>query len=360
MFVTYIRKPYYHHTVHSVKRSMPPQSQILVKVGDELRPEKIVGIGRKSVGFRRVNAAQQLAIKPADLPKHMTKLQGSYVNKGDVLAEQKQLFGARTKKVLSPIKGVIQAIDATSGVITLNYEPEELRIVSGVYGTVSEVDPEEYIVTIKTNVLEVNGIIGIGNRREGSLHFVGQPDLPLSEKQVEQSWENKIIVGGSLLTRKVLYHCIALKVQGIITGGMHWEDYAALVGSRGRFEDVGISIILTEGFGNIPFSSKLHEYLHAYEGQFSFVEGATSKLVIPDNGDTPRDKRHHHGSYAVLDVGMRVRMHTLTHHGDFGHVKELRENSKLENGIMTHVAIVELHDTSVLEVPVTCLEIVEE
>lgn len=360
MFITYRRLPQYKHTVHSVKRTMPQDSQILVKIGDEVRPEKIVGIGRKSVGFRRINAAEQLGVKPEELKEHVTKMPGSYVNKDDVIAENKKMFGLRASQVVSPIKGVIYSVDEATGVITMNYEPEEIRIVSGVHGTVSDIDPDEYTVTMKTNVLELTGRVGLGNRREGSIHLVGQPDLPISEKQIEASWENKIIVGGSLITRKVLYHCIALKVQGIVTGGMHWEDYASLVGSRGKFEDVGISIILMEGYGNMPLSKELFDYLHQYQGKFSFIEGATNKLVVPDSGDIPRAKGTSERVYGTLEEGTPVKLLTLQGRGESGTIKELHENVKLENGITTDTATVVSYNGTEVEVPVSSLEIVKD
>jgi len=330
-----------------------------VKIGDEVRPEKIVGLGRKSVGFRRINASEQLGIKPSDLKESVTKMPGSYVNKGDVIAENKKMFGLRKAQVISPIKGVILSIDEKIGVITMNYEPEELKIVSGVHGTVSDIDPDEPTVTMKSSVLELSGRVGLGNRREGAIHLVGQPDLPISEKQVEPSWENKIIVGGSLITRKVLYHCIALKVQGIVTGGMHWEDYAALVGSRGKFEDVGISLILMEGYGNMPLSKELFDYMHQYEGKFSFIEGAVAKLVVPDTSDIQRTKRGSERVYGTLEEGTPVKLLTLQRRGESGTIKELHENVKLENGLITDTATVVTYDGSEVDVPVSSLEIVD-
>lgn len=358
MFITYRRLPQYRHTVHSVKRTLPQDSQILVKIGDEVRPEKIVGIGRKSVGFRRIDAAEQLGVKPSEVKEYVTKMPGSYVNKDDVIAENKKMLGLRTAQVLSPIKGVVLSVDETTGVITMNYEPEELKIVSGVHGTVSDIDPNEFMVTMKTNVLEITGRVGLGNRREGSVHLVGQPDLPISEKQVESSWENKIIVGGSLITRKVLYHCIALKVQGVVTGGMHWEDYAALAGSRGKFEDVGISIILMEGYGNMPLSRELFDYMHQFEGKFSFIEGAANKLVIPDSSDVQRTKQRSERTYGTLDEGTVVKLLTLQRRGESGTIKELHENVRLENGLTADTATVVTYDGSEIDVPVSSLEIV--
>ncbi|MCA9397805.1 hypothetical protein KC573_03165 [candidate division WWE3 bacterium] len=360
MFLGYTKDSYYRYTTHTINRSLPPNAQILVKVGDVVRPEKIVGIGRKSAGFRNIDAAKVLGVPSNELSQYVTKTPGSYVNKGEVLGEKKSLLGIKNKPLISPADGILSDINTDNGVISLEYMPEELRVVAGVSGTVTEIDPNGPEITIKTDVLEVKGALGLGKRREGSIHIVGQPDLPLSEKQIGPTWENKIIVGGSLLTRQVLYHCVALKVQGIITGGMHWEEYASLIGSRGRFEDIGISIILTEGYGNLPMSPKLFQKLQEYEGKFSFIWGGSARLMLPDQKAKERTEftTEEISKYVVLEEGMKVRLMTLDHHGEFGTIKKLDEQVHLENGVITDVATIELYNGETKVVPATSFEVI--
>lgn len=356
MSLGYIRKPYYQHSVHSITRTLPTTSQILVKVGDEVRPEKIVGLGRKSAGFRNIDAAEVLNVKPKELKKLLTKTIGSYVNKGESLGGKKGTLGVGKKNLISPVDGIMTALDETTGIITLEYMPEEVRVVSGVNGTVTNIDPEAPEITIQTKVLEVKGALGLGKRREGGIHIVGQPDLPLSEKQIDPTWENKIIVGGSLLTKQVLYHCVALKVQGIVTGGMHWEEFSSLVGSRGRFEDIGISIVLTEGYGNLSMAPGLFKKLQTYEGKFSFIWGGSSKLIIPDVAEAPTPG--HALEFISLAEGQRVRLLTLDHHGELGVISQLNEGTVLDNEIKTDTAVITLNNGETLVLPTTSIEVI--
>jgi hypothetical protein len=363
MFLGYARYPYIRYTTHNVTRSLPGNAQVLVKVGDEVRPEKIVGIGKKSAGFRTVDATSVLGVQAKDLKNHLNKTVGSYINKGEVIAQRSSLMGIQKKELKSPVDGILRHINDQTGVLTLEYRPEEMRVVSGVKGTVTEIDPQKNEITISTNVLEVHGSLGIGKRREGSIHVVGQPDLPLSEKQIDPTWENKIVVGGSLLTKQVLYHCVALKVQGIVVGGIHWEDFATLIGTRGRFEDIGISVIVTEGFGNLPIPIKLFEQLQSFEGKFSFVWGGTARLLIPHqevSGAKPQEHIDSPTRYTRLTEGMRVRLLTLERGGDFGTIRQLVEDTYLPSGIRTSTAQVELYNGETIRVPTTELEVVPE
>ncbi|MCA9390046.1 hypothetical protein KC571_01470 [candidate division WWE3 bacterium] len=358
MLLGYVRRPHYQYTTHTVTRSLPGRAQILVKVGDAVRPEKIVGIGRKSAGFRNIDAAQILHVKPHELKALISKTPGSYITKGEILGIKKGVLGFKPRNLISPVDGILSSLNEQTGVITVEYMPEEIRVVSGVSGVVTDIEPQSPEISIQTKVLEVKGMLGLGKHREGGIHVVGRPDLPLSEKQIDPTWENKIIVGGSLITKQVLYHCVALKVQGIVTGGMHWEEFSSLIGSRGRFEDIGISLILTEGYGNLPMSASLHSKLEGYEGKFSFIWGGSSKLIIPDQASDESQKSSQEFEYIPLSVGMKVRLLTLDHHGEFGTINELSENQELENGVITDTATVELYNGENKIIPITSFEVV--
>lgn len=363
MFLGYARYPFSRYTMHHVTRSLTEGAQVLVKVGEEVRPEKIVGIGKKSAGFRTLDAAAALKVPPQDVKKYLIKMTGSYINKGEVIAQRSIALGLRSKQLKSPVDGVLQQMNEQTGILTLEYRPEELRVVSGVKGVVSNIDPHKNEITISTNVVEVHGALGIGQRREGSIHVVRQPDLPLSEKQIDPTWENKIVVGGSLLTKQVLYHCVALKVQGIVVGGIHWEDFSTLIGSRGRFEDIGISVIVTEGFGNLPIPPKLFESLQANEGKFSFIWGGMARLLIPHQdteGAKPQKHIHAQARYARLTEGMRVRLLTLNRRGEFGTIRQLSEDTYLGSGIVAPAAHIELYNGETALVPITGIEVIPD
>lgn len=362
MFLSYCKKQSFEFTSHQVKRDIPLHAQILVKVGEEVRPEKIIAIGRKIVGFRRIELAKPLGVKPAEVEQYVMKVVGSYVMEGEVLAEVSKFGGFKKKQITSPIKGVIRAIDTKQGMMTLDYEPEDQKVVAGVTGEIESIDPEDGTIMIKTYVLDVSGIFGFGKPRDGSLHIVAQPDLPLTEKMVDSSWAGKIIVGGSNISKRVLFHCIALKVQGVVVGGMHWEDYASLMSTRSRFEDVGISLIVTEGFGNLAMDRDLYDHVHELDARFSFITGSSAQLMIPVDRekeatshvqDTQRDSH-----YCTLEVGAKVRLRTLIARGEFGIIKKLKQDELLPSGIQLDSVEVELASGATIVVPTTSVEVI--
>jgi hypothetical protein len=88
------------------------------------------------------------------------------------------------------------------------------------------------------------------------------------------------VVGGAFAGAEVLARARAVGVKGIVVGGMHDKDLRALLGydlgvAITGTENVGFTLILTEGFGRIPMAGKTFELLKKLEGRKACVSGAT-------------------------------------------------------------------------------------
>jgi len=99
-------------------RKLPYKGEILVSPGDLVEPDTVVArINYVPGRLVKHNAAQEIAVSPQDLEKHVTVRLGQMVEKGETLAVAGDFFAGRTSK--SPVKGVVAMVSRYLGRIYL-------------------------------------------------------------------------------------------------------------------------------------------------------------------------------------------------------------------------------------------------
>jgi hypothetical protein len=161
-------------------------------------------------------------------------------------------------------------------------------------GTVVETIPRQGVV-VESACSLVQGIFGIGGEVWGELLLaVASPDEPLGPGHLKPDMKGKIVVGGSFLPSETLTKAKELGVAGLVVGGIHDKDLRALLGydlgvAITGTEQVGFTLILTEGFGAIPMAAKTFRLLSAHSGRQASISGATQiragvirpEIIIP-------------------------------------------------------------------------------
>src|SRR6476469_8215121 len=138
-------------------------------------------------------------------------------------------------------------------------------------------------------------MVGIGGEGWGEvLVAVSTPDEPLGLGHLTPEMKGKIVVGGSFLSAETMVRAKELGIVGLVVGGIHDKDLRALLGydlgvAITGSEQVGFTLILTEGFGAIPMASKTFRLLSAHSGQKASISGSTQiragvirpEIIIP-------------------------------------------------------------------------------
>jgi hypothetical protein len=123
------------------------------------------------------------------------------------------------------------------------------------------------------------------------------PDETLAADRLTAGMKGKIVVGGSFLGADTLTRAREIGVAALIVGGIHDKDLRALLGydlgvAITGTEKIGLTVILTEGFGTIPMAAKTFALLSKHQGQKASVSGATQiragvirpEIIIPADG----------------------------------------------------------------------------
>ncbi len=273
-----------------VKRSLPQgKGRISIMTGQEVSPGDIIGEGQSSAGFRSFNLAHELRVSPKQALRFLKRPLGQIIYQGELLAAREVLFGLRRKIFLSPVDGLVDYYDEGSGILRIKLLPKVSKLASGVYGIVEEINPTTGTILIKTVASIIYGVFGSGREREGIIRVLGRPDELISSRQITEQMRGQIVVGGSLVFQEALEQAISSRVVGIISGGTNSCDYRSMVGGdwnlfKKHWSDVGLTLMVTEGFGSIPIGDDIFELLQEYDRRFGIMDGNRARLILP-SGD---------------------------------------------------------------------------
>jgi hypothetical protein len=362
------------HAVLRRERRLPLKGEVLVALGAELSADTIVARTELPGNVQTVNVAAKLAMDPARVPDALTVPVGSAAKKGEVIAEGKSLFGLVRQRATAPADGTIESVSPITGQLILREPPIPVEIDAYVRGRVAEVLPAEGVVVECVGAL-MQGIFGVGGETFGALRMVaGSPDQELSAGQLIAAHRGCVVVGGSYVSHDTLMRARELGIAAVVVAGFDDRDLRQLLGrdlgvAITGAEDLGFTLVLTEGFGRIRMAERTWRLLGAHEGEQASVSGATQiragvmrpEIVIPrldamEGGPRPSPEA------LGLEVGSVLRVIREPFFGRIARVVELpAELQPLETEARVRVMVVEFaDDRSRAVVPRANVELIED
>ena len=356
------------------QRSLPLLGDVIVKKGDVLKAEDVVARTHLPGKVHAINAVNRLGIQPKDLREYMLKKEGDPVQKDEPIAETKPWVKMLKAILHSPITGTIESISTVTGQILLREPPKPIQVHAYIDGTVTEVMEKEGVV-VETTATFIQGIFGVGGETVGELAIaVNKPDDILTADCIQPAYKDKIIVGGAFIQHDVIDKAKNAGVRGIIVGGFDDEDLKKLLGydlgvAITGSEEIGISLIITEGFGKIQMAQGTFELLKSRAGAKTSINGATQiragvvrpEIIIPHNTTSKTsgeylDKPIGRG----MEIGDQVRIIRAPYFGKIGKIKALPfAPQKIETEATVRILEVEFPDGSTAIVPRTNIEMIE-
>jgi len=356
------------------ERILPLKGQVLVKEKAKVKGEDVVAETLLPGKVLPFNLANKLGVTPSQLEKYIKIKPGDKITKQTILAENSGLFGLGIFKseVRSPIEGEVENISAVTGQILLREPRIPVQVRAFIDGIVTKVIPEEGVV-IENKSAYIQGIFGIGDEITGELKMLAEtPDDELDAAKINESCKDKIIVAGSFIPYHVIDTAIKHGVKGIITGGIDDQDIKKLLGydigvAITGHENIGLTIICTEGFGKITMAKKTFDLLKKFDGQKASVHGHTQiragvirpEIIIPMafEADELITKE---ATLPVLEIGTMIRIIRQPHFGTIARVTALPEElTKVESETMVRILEAEFDDGSKVRIPRANVEVIE-
>ena len=316
------------------ERRLPLKGTVLVPVGAAVDAGSLVARTELPGNVQTVNVASRLAVDPAKVPEALTRPIGSEVKKGEVIASAKSLFGFVTNNVASPADGTIESVSSITGQLILREPPIPVEVNAYVRGTVAEVLPGEGVV-VEMRGAFLQGIFGVGGETFGTIAVgVASPDDELRSDRLRPEHKGQVVVGGSYVSYDTLMHARQLGVAAVVVGGFDDGDLRRLLGKDlgvaiTGSEDLGLTLVLTEGFGRIRMADRSWRLLNDQQGRLASVSGATQiragvmrpEILIPS--DAPAGGGTESDPGAGLEIGTLLRVIREPYFGRIGRVTEL-------------------------------------
>jgi hypothetical protein len=343
-------------TVVRRERRLPLKGDVCVVAGAAVGPESVIARCVLPGNIQTVNLAAKLGVDPAAVGGTLLKPVGSAVALDETIAEAKAMFGLMRNRVASPADGTLESVSSVTGQLLVRERPIPVEVNAYVRGHVAEVLPGEGAV-VESRAALVQGIFGVGGETNGRLAIATSgPGQSLEASHLKPEHRGAVVVGGDHVTHATVLRARELGVRALVVGGFDDRDLRQLLGRdlgvaiTGQ-EELGITLVLTEGFGRIGMAARTWELLNAHAGKVASVSGATQIRagVLRPEILIPLDE--HGGAHAseaeggTLEVGSFVRVIRQPWFGRLGCVVELpAELAALDTEARVRVLVVEFAD----------------
>lgn len=357
-------------------RDLPVPGTVLIDKGEKTGFNTIVARTFVPGDVEIVKVANDLQVDPEfnDITRYMKKKVGDKVSKDELIAEYKALFGLINYKSTSSTEGVIESVSNESGQVLIRGDDVPVEIESYIPGTCSIIR-QDVGVDIACSGAYIQGIFGLGGEISGELFIlVDNPSQILTDDIINETCKDKILIGGSIVTSKALRKAVEVGAKGIIVGGINAPDLNEFIGydigvAITGNEELGITLIVTEGFGHMNMAEATFEILKKYNGELTSINGATQiragvirpEIIIPHEIEGIDISSSDIVEETGLEIGTKIRVIREPYFGHLGKVTELPVALAIvETESKVRVLEAELDDGRQVIVPRANVEIIKE
>lgn len=354
-------------------RRLPLKGEVLVEVGQQVEPQTPVARTELPGNVTMIRAADRLGVSPGELRGILRKQVGDAVREGELLAETKGLWGRWFKAALyAPHAGTLEYINEVTGNIGLRHPPQRVEINAYIRGSVTALLPGEGAV-ITTRGALVQGIFGIGGERQGRLRVLASSRQEKVEPaRVDAECQGRVIVIGGRATFELMQQVQRCGAVGLVAAGILDTDLKRLLGydigvAITGHEQVGFTLVLTEGFGEIQMAQRTFDLLQSLDGEEASISGATQiragvlrpEVIVARPELAEAELPPPWEGSQELAVGTPIRLIREPYFGVLGTVTALPPAlQRIDSGAAVRVLVASLEDGREVTVPRANVEIV--
>jgi hypothetical protein len=355
------------------ERRLPLPGEVLVKDGQAVGADQVVAKTDLPGNVQPINVANLLSLEPADIKEFMLKQEGDTIEKDEPLARSGGLFGMFKTTYKSPTSGTVESVSDVTGQVLIREAPIPVEVKAYIDGVVTEVFPKEG-VAVETIASFIQGIFGLGGEANGELAMAcSGPDEVLTEGEIDQGCRGKVLVGGSLIELTALRKAVKLGAKGVVVGGFDDQDVKEILGydlgvAITGHEELGTTLMITEGFGKIRMAQRTFELLKNLVGRKASINGATQiragvirpEVVIPLEDIADKKMIAEKKGSEGMVIGSQIRIIRQPYFGMLATVTDLPAPlQKLPTEARVRVCEVELEDGKKVILPRANVELIE-
>jgi hypothetical protein len=355
------------------ERKLPLWGDVLVNKGDRVNAEDVVARALLPGPVHPKNLAGELGISPSELKNALIVKKGESIKKGQVIARARVFFGLFKVEATSPIDGYLEDYSEITGQVILRENPIPVEVLAYLDGVVEEVIPKEGVI-IRTVAALVQGIFGVGGEKIGTLKVaVDSPYDILKSDRINENLKGAIVVGGRTADIDAINKAAEVGIKALVLGSVddgvlrEFVGYDIGVAITGN-ENVPFTLIITEGFGDLPMAERTFNLFKKFEGLKASANGATQiragvqrpEVIIFRKDVDPFEEVEDKLESGHLDIGTTVRIIRDPYFGEIGTVIDLpNEPIVIETESKVRVLKVRLMDGREVVIPRANVELIE-
>ncbi len=298
-----------------VTRPFPDGGDPAVRPGDAVSPRTLIG----HANTEQALCVVRLETDNKQVQAMIMKNAGDHVHKGEMIAYHTYLFGLGYREYVSPVDGTIASLDEEWGFVTIREDPRPYyAFVSGV---VRAADQSGVLIEAAGGF--VSGSAAAGGAAWGEAFVVPwHGDDPMEVADLPQSLVGKVVIAPTWVDESGLDALFRRGARGLVTGGMDarifrsltaalagltWDEYRARyyhpefeAGEDFHYaagDEVGLTVVLTEGFGHLPMREEARAVLVPVDGEPVYLSGAglcpfvVACTACPPESEEVRDEK---------------------------------------------------------------------
>ena len=353
----------------SKERLLPLKGKVHIDVDSAVESDTIVASTEIPGNVQMLNMVNKLNIDPKQIEDCMLVDINEHIKKGQIIAQNKGLFGLFKTEVVSPIDGQVINISKVTGQVVISEKPLPIEVDAYIPGKINKVYKNEGVV-VNSQGTFIQGIIGIGGEKKGLIKLlVDKPNQNLDLSLIDSSLKNNIIVCGSYINYEIYKKAKDCGVKGIICGGVDYNTISNILGYSLGVAITGTedttTLIITEGFGTINMALKTFNLLKDNDGKQASINGATqirAGVLRPEifiESDSNVNSKEISEDDLIISEGSIVRIIREPYFGKIGKITSLPfELIKMKSETKVRVAEVEFDDNSKDIIPRANLEVI--
>jgi hypothetical protein len=334
------------------ERVLPIPGKVLVRKGQKVNATDTIVEANLSSEHILLDIARGLGVPVTQADQYIKCVAGDGLAEGDIIAGP---LGLTRRVVRSPCNG--QIILAGGGQVLIQTATQPFQLKAGIPGDVMDLVSDRGAIVETTGSL-IQGVWGNGRVDFGVMMVVAKsPNHILTPDQLDVSLRGSVVLAGHCQDVEALKTAEELPVRGLILASMT----VSLIPVATQMQ---FSIILIEGFGQIPMNSAAFKLLSTNDRREVAINaelwdryaGKRPEIAIPlpspSNLPVPRET----DSFAL---DQQVRVLRAPHCGEIGTLTGVKGLVTLPSGISAQAAEVRLESGKSAILPLANLEVLE-
>jgi len=310
------RKVFYNKHIF-LEKTLPKEGELLVKVGDMVRPFDILGYTYLSLNSKDLKLPAGSKLQVSD---------GEAVAFDQVLSRKKKFL--KNEEIRAPFSGVVQI--KSNSALAVHTPAEKFNLVSGIEARVVKV-LDKLSVLLETDAVVVSGVWACGVECVGEIKILENGAETLKTKDLSADDLGKILVYFGYVPEPVLQKAKTVGVVGVVCGSVEMSQHSC-----------PINVIVTEGFGPALMPKGLRSFLTSLSVRTAVISPERRRLIIPGlrDGVFPEEETNPHS--CEIKPGMTVQILVWPYFGQEAEVVEIIGPYAFESGIRADAISVKL------------------